>query len=132
MKMNILIITLLIFCSVSCEKFADHSYTIEIKNNSNQIIDVYAAYILPDTLLPLVKPILIEIQPSKSGELYDRDVKDQKFIKFKTEKLSIFVLSKDTISKYSWEVIITNYNILKRYEITEKDLTVMGGSVAFP
>jgi len=132
MKRIFILVLTIFLMSGSCEKFADHSYSIEIRNNSNQIIDVCAAYILPDTLLPMEKPKLIEIQIGKFEELYDRDVNDLKFIKFKTENLSIFVISKDTIDKHSWNEIRTHNNILKRYEITENELVDMGGSVVYP
>jgi len=132
MKKILIILSTIFLISSSCEKIADHSYTIEIKNNSNQIIDICAAYIVPDTLLPLEKPKLIEIQIGKYEELYDKNVNDPKFVKFKTEKLSVFVLSKDTVDKYSWDMIRTTSKILKRYEIMEIDLINMGGSVVYP
>lgn len=118
--------------SASCEKFADHKYGIRIRNKSQQTINVYAAYILPDTLLSNQKPTLKEIKPENSTHIYDNEVGDTGFERFKSEKITIFILSKDTLAKYSWNEIRTHNNILKRYEITEKDLTDMGGSVIYP
>ena len=132
MKYYQLLLFAIILLNGSCEKFADHSYTIDIKNNSGQIINVYAEYILPDTILSLEKPKFLEIQIGDIEELYDKDVNDQKFNRFKTEKLTIFILSNVTLGSYSWEEIRMDYKILKRYEINEQDLVDMGGSLIYP
>lgn len=132
MKLFQLLLFAIILLIGSCEKFADHSYTIDIKNNSGQIINVYAVYILPDTNLSLEKPKFLEIQIGEVEELYDKDVNDQKLNRFKTEKLTIFILSNDTLGSYSWEEIRMDNKILKRYEINEQDLVDMGGSLIYP
>jgi hypothetical protein len=128
----ILIIISTALLSGCLEDFADHAYAIKIKNNSNQVIVVYANYILPDTLLSLEKPRFIELQPTKTRELFGTSVNDPELHRFESEKLTIFVLSKDIVDRYSWEEIRSGYKILKRFEINEQDLVNMGGSVIFP
>jgi len=83
-------------------------------------------------MLPMEKPNFIEINSGKTGYIYGDDCNDPGFIRIKTEKLTIFVLNKDTVDKYPWSYIRNNYVLLKRYEVTEKDIINMGGSIVFP
>lgn len=85
--------------SGSCEKFATHSNFIRIQNNSLQVVDCFASYILPDTLLPNNKPEFIEINPESINYLYGYDFNDDNFDRLKNEKLTIFFISKDTMDK---------------------------------
>lgn len=132
MKTIVLKLSVIILIFGSCKHFADRSYDIRIRNTSDINIDCYAAYILPDTLLPLEKPEFIEVKPGESGFIYGYNINDPGLERFNTERLSIFVLSKDTVESYSWEEIRSDYQILKRYEINEQDLINMGGSVTYP
>jgi hypothetical protein len=109
----------------------DSRVSFSIKNNSDRVIDIYAAYILPDTFLPINKPSLITIESKKLGYISDRYIGDDEFKRFSSKKLTIFILSKDTVDKYSWETIRHDYNILKRYEINNNDLVDMGGYVTY-
>lgn len=118
--------------SVSCEKFADNAYGIRVRNESRQTISIYAEYILPDTLLSTQKPLLKDVLPENSTHIYDDEVGDEELNRFKTDKITIFILSKDTVDKYSWEEIRSEYKILQRYEINNQDLVDMGGSVEYP
>jgi len=115
----------------SCEKFPESKYTIRVRNNSTLTISVCAGY-LPDTLLPVNKPILKEIMAGKFVDIYDSEVGDEKFEKLKNERITVFILHNDTVKKYDWTTIKSDYKILKRYEFNDKELTEMGGSVSFP
>lgn len=132
MKNVIFLIFAIFLTSSSCEQFARHEYRIRVRNNSNQTISVYAGYLLPDTLLPINKPNLKEILVGKFGDIHDSDIGDEKFGKLKSERLTIFVLNKDTVEKYDWYFVRNNYKILKRYEFNDKELTDMGGDVIYP
>ena len=61
--MHNLIITLLIFCIISCEKLVDHAYIIKVQNNSIDTVRCYASYNYPDTSLAINKPLLQMINP---------------------------------------------------------------------
>ena len=129
------LIKLIIFCLLlsSCEKFGDHRYALNIKNNSSYRIAAYAKYILPDTtLLSITTPDLEYANPNNFIEIRDNEVNDEKFERFQTEKLTIFIFSSDTISKYPWDSIKINYNILMRYELNKDDYHNMGGIVNYP
>lgn len=115
----------------SCEYFADHKYSIKIRNLSDITIEVFAVYILPDTTLPVSQPELREIKPENTGQIYDSDVNDEGLKRFKNEMLTIFFISKDTISRYTWEEIVQDYKILKRVELNQSNLSDMGGSIIY-
>jgi hypothetical protein len=102
-----------------------------VRNKSLQSISVFANYILPDTTLPQQKPEVKTIHSGEFGEIYDSDVNDEKFERMDNERLTIFILSTDTIEKYSWDTIKEDYKILKRYEILSADL-VGDGSISYP
>ncbi len=131
MKKLFVLILLGFLLYVGCEKFARHSYSIRIVNNSQQTISVYASYIYPDTSLAVTKPNFKDALPQKFLHIYDSEVNDPKFERLLTEKITIFILSKDTLAKYSWNEIITSYNILKRVEINNSDLKNMGWEIVY-
>jgi hypothetical protein len=116
----------------ACENLVDHVYRIRVRNHSPQSIEIFAGYFLPDTLLPIIKPEMKIIQSGEFKDIYDSDVGDEKFKRFRNnEKLTVFILSSDTISKYAWETIVDNYMILERAEISPDDLGDYG-SITYP
>ncbi len=114
---------------MGCEPFADHSNFIEVKNHSGNTINCFAVFIYPDSLLPLSKPRFIEVKHQSRGFIDDYSFNDSRF---ERNKITIFILSKDTVEKYNWDDIRANYRILKRYEVTLGDITNMGGFVLYP
>ena len=72
------------------------------------------------------------IPPGKFKDIYDNEVGDNEFERFSNnEKLTLFVLSSDTIAKYPWATIAEEYMILKRFELLPDDLEEYG-SVSYP
>jgi len=53
-------------------------------------------------------------------------------IPYYNDTLMFFVFSRDTLSKYSWEEIKRDYKILKRYDITGRQLNEMGWIITYP
>ena len=132
MKDNLkIILALMLFCG-ACE-FPGGKYALHINNESDNPIYVYAAYILPDTLLPEEQPPLKEI-PKKTKELlHDNEVDDEKFEMLNSKRLTVFILNKDTVDHYDWPVIADRYLILKRYEFNREELRdEMNGQVTYP
>lgn len=130
MKMNILFLLSIILCGYSCEKLADHTNFIRVHNNTNDTIQVYAGYNYPDTTLSLEKPRLVMIYPNtQNGGIESRtDWED----KVESDTLIVFVLSKDTVDAYNWEKIRSEYNILKRYDLSLQDLKRRNWTIEYP
>ena len=111
----------------------DRQYSIRLKNNSNLTIYACAAYILLDTLLPISKLQLVLIDLNKIGNIHGYQVNDDTFKRLeKGERLTLFVLSKDSVDVHSWEYLRENNIILKRYEFNMEELNNMGGSINYP
>lgn len=131
MKMNILIILLIAFCGASCEKLVDHGYIIKIQNNSNDTVQFYESYSYPDTLIDITKPRLKMVYPSKYTSLESKKDWDEVLVSPK-DTISIFILSKDTVDKYNWDIIRRDYNILKRYDLSFDDLEKRSWTITYP
>jgi len=109
----------------------DRERSIWVSNNSKQIIVVTVEYILPDTLLPEKSTNLLTININQSRFISESDVNDIYRID-KGERITLFILSKDSVETYSWEHIRKNNIILKRYEFNRKELEEMGGIINYP
>lgn len=132
MKMNILVIlSMMLFCSASCEKLFDHAYIIKIQNNSKDTVQFYESYNYPDTSIVQNKPILTRVYPKDYSHLESKKDWDEVLVSPK-DTISIFILSKDTVDKYSWEKIRSDYNVLKRYDLSLDDLEKRSWTVTYP
>ena len=123
---KISLLFILAFLLTACPM--DSYEIIWVKNNSNQTIVVTAEYILPDTLL-MENPAFLKVVDvnqnigiNASDYLNDRYLDRMK----KGEKLTLFVLSKDSVDSYLWKYIRENNVILKRYEFDWAELQLMG------
>lgn len=130
-KISILILLSIILCSNHCENFVDHVYSIKIQNNSKDTILFYESYNYPDTLIAKEKPRLVMVFPSEYSFLDSKEDWNEVLVPPK-DTLSIFILSKDTVDKYSWEEIRKTYNILKRYDLSLEDLENLTWTVSYP
>lgn len=131
MKMKILIILSIVLCGYSCEKLANHVYSIKIINNTNSTLLFYESYNYPDTLITQNKPILMSISPKDYSHLDSKKDWDEVLISPK-DTISIFILSEDTVDKYDWSIIRNNYNILKRYDLSFDDLEKQSWTLIYP
>jgi len=127
--MSNLIITLLIFCSVSCVKLVDHTYTIRIQNDSKDTVQFYASYSYPDTSIVVSKPRLIMVYPKKYSYLDSK--KEWKDVLPK-DTILIYILNKDTVDANSWDVIKTQNKVLKQYILSLQDLEKASWTVTYP
>ena len=121
----------MLLCGNHCENFVDHVYRIRVQNNSNDTIQFYESYNYPDTSIDVEKPRLIMVYPSEYGSLDSKEPWNEVLVPPK-DTLSIFILSKDTVDKYSWEEIRKSYNILKRYDLSLEDLEYLNYTVTYP
>ena len=112
-----------------------------IFNNTNQTLQVFfnedAQYksIYPDTQITNFKdrlglPILsfhkeILVDGSATWEsVYEVNVPN--------DTLSFFIFNSDTLNKYSWDAMQSNYKILQRYDLSLKDLQNRNFELEFP
>ena len=126
------VILLLLFGG--CEKLIPHRYSIRVQNYSDQTIYYYAAYILPDTLLPVNKPHwLKKVNPGQRREFSDKEVGDLKFKRLDNgERITLFILDEKVVNTCEWEFIRENYMILRRYEFNGDDYNKTDGRITYP
>jgi len=129
MKIRSLIVLLVLICCVSCEPLVDHVYSIKIHNNTSDTIQFYGSYAYPDTTITNEKPRLKMAYPSKYSYW---DSKEKWEALLLSDTISIFILSKDTVDKYSWDKIRSGYKILERYDLSLNDLKKQNWKVIYP
>lgn len=129
--MSNLVIMLLVLSSVSCQKLFDHAYIIKVQNNSQDTIQFYASYNYPDTSVEVTKPLLKMVYPLKYSSLESKKQWDDVLVAPR-DTISIFILSKDTVDKYSWDRIKSDYNVLRRYDLSLDDLKNLSWKVVYP
>lgn len=129
MKTVICGVIISIFCSAGCVKWGEGAYAIRIQNNGIDTIQFYASYVYPDTSIANQRPKLIMAYPSTYSYWSSKE-KWESILPFDT--ISIYILSKDTVDKYSWELIKSGNRIMKRYDLSIGDLKKLGWEVAFP
>ena len=131
MKMIILIALSIILCSSGCESLVDHVYSIKIQNNSKDTVQFYESYNYPDTTIDVTKPRLKMVYPLKYSYLDSKKDWDEVLVSPK-DTISIFILSKDMVDKYDWAKIRSDYNILKRYDLSLDDLKRQSWKATYP
>jgi len=111
----------------------DREHGVGVKNNSNQIIVIAARYILPDTLLPEDPKQLVTININERRFIFGSTIGDTDLERLhRGERLTLFILSKDSVNSHSWKYIRENNVILKRYEFNMEELNNMGGTIIYP
>lgn len=140
-KMNNLILIILLLFTIhfgGCEKgLTERKYAITIINNASHKIKFYVAslgseHIYPDTLLPPKEGPFNEIAPLMSGYRDSSVPWEEVFKHLPADTLSIYIFHSDTLAKYSWDTIRSQYNLLRRYDLSLEDLKQNNYTVAYP
>ena len=114
----------------SCEPYCvDNVYSIIVENKLIDTIQVYASLNYPDTSLSEEKPRLKMVYPNKYSRI-DSNEKWEDILP--NDTVCVFILSKDTVDKYSWDLIRSSNRILKRYDLSIKDLEKQNWTITYP
>ncbi|MDR6807494.1 hypothetical protein J2Y45_004694 [Dyadobacter sp. BE34] len=120
-------------CSNSCEKPIGLPvvYPLRVQNNSSSLIFYQISKIYPDTSIQdsLVKGGIL---PSKQQSYESRKTWPKFFESLPADTLSIFFFSPDTIYKYGWKQVQSKYLVLRRKDISLKDLETNNYIVTYP
>lgn len=129
----------LLYVSTSCEKLslAEKFYTITLVNNSksklNYLIKSEESNIqYPDTQLPIQLPFFGLIDANSEAYIDSRLDWKNRIPLIKSDTLSIYLISVNTINKNSWDSIRSNYLILQRYDLSLEDLKHRNYTIEFP
>lgn len=132
-----IIFNLLLFTSFDC--VLDRRYHVFMKNTASHPIKYFLAFgdkgkgVYPDTSLLGTRPLLGEISSDKSIMVFDSGVKiSQLFASLPADTLSIFIFHPDTFDYCTWEAIAQDYKVLKRYDLSYKDLKLLDEVIYYP
>jgi hypothetical protein len=143
MKMNsvILLIMYLLFNQGCGDKEDSCHKTIIFVNNTEKIIYVESAYEYPDTLAyrfnpnPILDPTHSEVLPNEENTqvLWSRDCIELAFKDLiPSDTLMVFIFDGQVLENTPWDTIISNYLVLKRYDLSLQDLEQMNWTVEYP
>ena len=134
MKRVIFFLFLIIFLVLSCRDnpFVEKVYSIRVYNNSQKRVTTFYQKNYPDTNLSNPKPLLSEIKPNDYIFIDSRKKWEEVFSEAPKDTLSFYNISSDTLSTYSWDIIISRYNILKRYDLSLQDLQNLNWRITYP
>lgn len=105
----------------------------DIRNNSDITVHTFLSENYPDTLIPDSNLIRrIALSPGKAFQFSTTDKLSKYFSELPVDTLSVFFVSQDTVSKYSWNQIKTRYLILKRQDISLDDLKDKSYLIFYP
>lgn len=144
-KGSISILTIALFfitlSASKCDKpLVERFYPITVLNNSSDTIyadlglgekRLFAQY--PDTVIPTNKPVLMFIPPYNSSSHFDfRKPQEQVVEELNADTLSIYIFSRSAYQDTSWEKVRNGYQVLKRYDLSIKDLKKLDWKVIYP
>ncbi|MEO6682812.1 MAG: hypothetical protein ABIN48_08285 [Ginsengibacter sp.] len=142
-----LLVLLTIVCGSTCRKNKPdcHPYLF-LKNNSQNVISSQSGFDYPDTLVSQINIFLgydSATRKINNGDRYSISWGQGSCFEalfsgggshelLMSDTLSLFVFSYDTLIKYDWETIRTQYKVLKRYDLSLKDLNQLNWTVTYP
>lgn len=140
MKKFIVLLFLITVFLNGCDWFAmDRYYSICFKNNSESSIAAYFTRpfpepdpFYPDTSLANKKPSLLEIP--RNEKRYWNISYEYKYLfdAIPSDTISVFIFHADTINKFTWDEVRDGYKVLKRYDLSLKDLETMNWTITYP
>lgn len=136
------IIFLLMFILLFCMGCPDQSdmpdSVITIQNNSSGDVLHFLEYRAPmDTALPVntIFPSSENISITIINANSERDYKDSYIQGFKDNPgkvLMIYLFSHDTIEHVTWDRVVDEYMVLRRYDLTLQDLERRNWAIEYP
>ena len=132
------LVFLILFSANSCDHNSDGNWDgkLIIVNDSNDTILTFLQFNYPDTSLlnenaPELNNMLIS--PHSSEKIYSSILWEDRIKELNDEHVvMVFITSYDTIKKYNWNDIQTEYSILKRYDLSIPDLDSLGWTITYP
>ena len=130
---SILLITTItmIVIFVSCRKGKVH-FRIEFINNTNRDLSVYDAYTYPDTSMNSITWGSYYVEPNTEKALISKNGWDEDLKHHNSSTLMLFVVFGDTLAKYGFDGVASNYNIAKRYDLSIDFLYSVNWTISYP
>jgi hypothetical protein len=121
-------------CPLSREIKPDSTIILINKTNKDILFD-FSPYPYPDTTISESKP-LSDIQQYNLSLLYansSKNLNDAWLASFEIDPrpIMLFFFSRDTIDQVPWEKIRSEYNILKRYDLSKSKLDSLNWTIEY-
>jgi hypothetical protein len=132
---KIYFIPILLLMTLTGCPMGDECDVITVYNNSKVDILYYIATggggtVFPDTILSL-ENYCSEIESNKFRSIEYTPLSDI-YKSGKTDTLCLFILDADTVKRYTWEEIRSEYKILCRYDLSLKDFKRLKYHIYYP
>ena len=135
---HFLIISILFVCAGCPDQDDKPDSVVTIRNNSSKDILHFVEYRIPtdstlpvNSIFPTSENISITIIDANSERAY-RDSWLRAFQDNPNKVLMLYLFSRDTIEQVSWEEIVEDYKILRRYDLSLEDLESMDWVIEYP
>jgi|SRR5690554_183757 len=131
---KIILFFILIITSMGSCIPMDIEYSILLKNQSNHKIDSYlgANEHYPDTTV-VETNFRWSVYPGSSIDYSATTPWEEIFERYvPSDTLSMFVFHTDTLETNSWETIISEYKVLKRYDLSLEDVQSLNYTIPYP
>lgn len=132
-QLKILVLSFVILMFAACPM--DYSHSFRFSNNSDTDVYIYLGGIsreyggtlYPDTGVAEVRCGSIVRQGAEITDNYSDTKKDSW-----KDTLCLFIFDADTFNTYSWKEIQNGYKVLKRYDLSPKDLRALERKISYP
>lgn len=129
--MKTLLIFILVALATLCTKNDDYQGSIWIVNNSDKSFVAVPSYDSPDTSFNSFRGSH-DVLPNQKNPLYSKIGWRNRIKDSEDNTLIIFLVDQDTLSTYSFEDIMSEYRITKRYDLTIEELESMDWTITYP
>jgi len=126
---------IIIYSATTCEDEDCHDHILLI-NNSISDIYFHPSANYPDTLTlypnPTIDPSHFKIDALSSKKDFYRGCIESKLLTNSEGKIMYFIYDAQTLETGTWDSVVDNYMILKRYEFDLQDLEQMNWTIVYP
>jgi hypothetical protein len=129
-------LTVLFFAGCATE--VNKKNEITLVNTSGNSIGYYFALggkfgnAYPDTILPAYTDYVgKELKSNKTFHYLFGGGKEALIKALPKDTLSVYIFSTDTLSKYTWDEVRSNYKVLKRYDLSLQDLNELNWTITY-
>lgn len=142
-KINILLwLSVLLLLVCNCERENENCHkTITFINKTESTLYVTSAYEYPDTMAfrtgpnPILDPNFTKVLPKETNTqvLWSRDCIELAFKDLiPSDTLMIYVFDGQILDTTPWDIVKENHLVLKRYDLSLKDLRRLGWIITYP
>ncbi len=137
-KCMLLLLFSTILLSAMCRRDSENCHhTVKVHNTSNKAI--YASFYphYPDTALanpsPALSPETFKLEPNETKSIYNNQDCVEVYYQhvLDSDTLMLFVFDAEVLESTSWEEVMQNYSILKRFDLSLQDLRDRNFTIEF-